>query len=341
MFEPVQLDRLAAHLRHVLAARTLAITHINRFHGGASRETFGLDVEADGRKVGLILRRDPPETLINTARNLEFAAFQSMVGSGLPIPRPISLCEDAAVVGSPFLIIERIDGGLPASPFDPAAYGDHNAKIGAQFFDHLGAIAARPALESPLAAVVDLPARDSCWRRELTYWAGLLMKDRLEPEPVAEAAIRWLWRNPPPPAQRLSIVHGDYRNGNVLHDGAGNLIAILDWEMAHIGDPYEDLGWALDPLWTMGKPDLASGLIPRDEAIARWQASSGCAFDPQAFEWWEVFAMIKGLSIWLSSARVFGQGVNSDPILAFSGWYTKISANRTLAVKMAALEGAT
>jgi aminoglycoside phosphotransferase (APT) family kinase protein len=335
MLSQQQCDLFAGHLRAALPAQDVRITHMHRFHGGASRETYSVDVEVDGRALGLVLRMDPAESLITTPRALEFAAFRSCEGSGLPVPLAISLVTDGAMLGTPFFVMERIDGGAAVSPFDPSAYGDHRAAIGAQFFDYLGQIHRIDALISPLAQEVETPATDACWHRELDHWAGLIAKDQLEPEPIAEAAIRWLRRNPPPPAKRLTIVHGDYRNGNVLHDGSGRIIALLDWEMAHIGDPLEDLAWALDPLWTIGRPDLAAGLIPRAEAIARWEAASGCTFDEKAFAWWEVFAMLKGVSIWISSARAYANAVNTDPVLAFSGWFTKILANRSLVTRIA------
>jgi aminoglycoside phosphotransferase (APT) family kinase protein len=134
----------------------------------------------------------------------------------------------------------------------------------------------------------------------------------------------------------LAIVHGDYRSGNFLHDGAGQILAVLDWEMAHIGDPLEDLAWALDPLWAPVGTDLAAGLIPKSEAIALWEAASGRHFDSAAFEWWALFASLKGLAIWLTSARTFHDGKNTDPVLAFSGWYCAVRHNQNLAHKLTA-----
>lgn len=331
MLDEAAQAAVARHLRGVLGARSVEIGAVRRFHGGASRETYALDAFVDGRTLGLILRCDPPDSLIDTARVLEFAAYRSFEGSAVPVPRAICLVEDVSIVGSPFFVMERIEGGEAAGPMDPAAYGTHKDAIGRQFFTHLGTIHAARASESPLAEVVDMPAADQCWSRELEYWAGVIAKDRMAPEPIAEATARWLRRNPPPPAQRVTIVHGDYRNGNVLHDGAGRIVAVLDWEMAHLGDPLEDLAWALDPLWNLKDESRAAGLLPRDEAIALWEAASGCRFDADAFAWWEVFASYKGLAIWISSARAYAGGANPDPILAFSGWLPKVMANHRLA----------
>src|SRR4029078_9075954 len=106
-------------------------------------------------------------------------------------------------------------------------------------------------------------------------WEKVIDEDELEPQPIARAAIRWMRRNPPPPAQRISIVHGDYRTGNFLHDGQGRILAILDWEMAHLGDPLEDLGWALDPLWSHHNPAKPAGTIPRERATTTREAVGG------------------------------------------------------------------
>ena len=112
-----------------------------------------------------------------------------------------------------------------------------------------------------LAEGMESPALDACWSKELDHWEAIIDLDALEPLPIIRAAIRWLRANPPPPAQRVAIVHGDYRSGTVMHDGAGGMRAMFDWEMAHLGDPLEDLGWALDPIWDHFIPGAASGRV--------------------------------------------------------------------------------
>ena len=160
--------------------------------------------------------------------------------------------------------------------------------------------------------------------------------DAAEPIPVVRAAIRRLRAHPPPPAQRIAIVHGDYRSGNMMHDGAGRMLAMFDWEMAHLGDPLEDLGWALDPIWDHFQPGIACGMLPRDEALAVWRAHSGLDVDPVAMRWWALFNSVKGRAIWTSAYREFIDGGRTDPVLAFSGWYLP---RRQDAIIAAQLEG--
>ena len=341
MPEAVQYPELAEQLEaycrtQITSGAPFEVTAMTRIPGGASRETYSVDALMDGSPRGLILRRDPAASLIDTDRAVEFAAIRSVFGHGsLPVPEALALETDPDPLGGAFFLMSRIDGGVPLNPFRIEDIDPHRAGIGRQFFTHLGEIAAVQAETSPLADEVDVPAPDQCWRRELDYWAREIAADQKRPEPIAEAAIRWLRTNPPPPAQRLSVVHGDYRSGNFLHDDAGSITAILDWEMAHIGDPYEDLAWATDPLWCGGEKTLAAGLLPWPDAIALWQEASGCAFDPVAFEWWSIFSSVKGLGIWISAAKAFAEGENDDPILAWSGWFTHAAHELILASRLA------
>ncbi|MEM5517737.1 phosphotransferase family protein [Henriciella sp. AS95] len=325
-------------------ARNLRVTAINRIHGGASRQTYSIDIayeDATGPKVkGVILRRDPPDSLIDTERRVEFAAIRSAFGKAdIPVPEALFLETDSDVLGAPFFVMGRLEGGTPLNPFKIEEADPHGAALGRDFFRYLGAIASLDIEAAPICREIDTPAPDACWKRELDYWAKEIRENAREPQPVAEAAIRYLRANPPPAAQKLSLVHGDYRTGNYLQDGEGHITAILDWEMAHLGDPYEDLAWATDLLWCGNDTERAAGLLPWPEAIAIWQDASGCKFDPAAFEWWSLFAHLKGLGIWISSARAFADARNDDPILAFSGWFTHCAHELMLAHRLAAKNG--
>ncbi len=317
------------------------VTMIARIPGGASRETYRFDVESGGESRALILRRDPVGSLIDTERKLEFLAFRSFHGRGLPVPESVALEEEGAELERPFFIMSRIDGGKAQSPFTVPPYGDHAAAIGEQFYSHLGRIAAADPLTLPIAGATPAPALDGCWKAALDYWEGVIDADEEHPQPIVRACIRRLRANPPPPAQKLSVVHGDYRTGNFLHDGAGRIIALLDWEMAHIGDPLEDLGWAMEPLWCYGETHRVSGMLPKADAIAIWEKASGLTVDPAALAWWDLFASVKGQAIWISSAKEYRAGGLKDPVLGLSGWYTARRQDVILADRLMALEALT
>ncbi|MBI1250452.1 MAG: phosphotransferase [Alphaproteobacteria bacterium] len=323
-----------------MQADDLHVERVARIYGGASRETYSFDATYGGERGGFILRRDPEDSLIDTERALEFAAYRSFHGRGVPVPEAIALETDANILRKPFFIMRRIDDASASSPFSNDPYGVHRDTIGRQFFENLGKIGGVDPYDTQMPGVVDTPAPDECWRRELNHWEKVILDDALEPQPIAMAAIRRLRRHPPPPPPRLSIVHGDYRNGNFLHDGQGHVVAVLDWEMAHIGDALEDLAWALDPLWALGKPELAAGMIDIADAVSLWETGARQKFDAERFAWWSLFASLKGLAIWISSSKAFHDGKNQDPVLAFSGWYCGVRHTKILADRLAAnLEG--
>ena len=126
------------------------------------------------------------------------------------------------------------------------------------------------------------------------------------------------------------MVHGDYRTGNFLASADGQIRAILDWEMAHRGDPLEDLAWSLNRAWCFQGDDRAGGLAARDVAIAHWEQASGLRADPAALHWWELLACVKGQGIWLGAARAFAQGANRDLMMAFAAWLLTNSQDRAM-----------
>jgi aminoglycoside phosphotransferase (APT) family kinase protein len=331
---------LQSYLSQKLSAPDLVVSHLARIPGGASRETYRFRAcyDRDGARIerGLILRRDPPASLIETERSAEFRAYQAFHKLGLPVPEPIALELDGNALTRPFFIMEEITGCSVASVIMPDPYGAHRDKIGDQFFTTLGRIASADPHEIGLGDFDGPQGREDCWSHEVARWEKVIDEDEREPQPIARAAIRWLKRNPPAPAQTICVVHGDYRTGNFLFDGDGNIRAILDWEMAHLGDPLEDLGWALDPLWSHGDSLRPAGTVARDDAIAIWERASGLKADPKALYWWEIFASLKGLAIWISAAREYADGRNSDPVNAFSGWYCLAFHNHVLAERLGA-----
>ena len=330
-------EQLAAYLTRT-GGRPTEVEGLSRISGGASRETYRYDAVTGGERRGFILRRDPPGSLIETDRRLEFLAIRSFAGKGVAAPEAIVLEEEGAELERPFFIMGRVDGGMTGGVFGPDPYGEHARTIGEQFFSRLGRIAGEPIAGLPILEAAEAPAPEDCWRRELDYWAGVIEADEEHPQPIVRAAIRRLRREPPPAASKIAVVHGDYRSGNFLHDGAGKVVAVLDWEMAHLGDPLEDLGWAMNPLWSRPDDARISGMIPKEDVLAVWRDASGLEVDRKALAWWSLFASVKGQAIWTSAAKAWREGGMVEPILAFSGWYTARRHDEILAETLVAME---
>lgn len=328
--------RLAGYIRtRIPEATDVIVSALERISGGASRETYRFRLtwreggQPHDRK--LILRRDPPVSLIDTERRVEFEAYRAFAGSAVPVPRMLWLEEANLALDHPFFIAEEI-AGFQAAPqmLFAGGYDAVLPRIAEAKWTILGEISRADPIALGLDKVMPVPALDVCWRRELDHWTAILDKDEAEPLPIARAAIRWLRANPPPPAQKLSVVHGDYRTGNFLYDPDGAIQGILDWEMAHLGDPLEDLGWGFNPVWQFGRAGLEGGLIPRAEAIAIWERASGLTADPAALHWWTLFNCVKGQAIWVGSARAFIDGGNREPIMIYPAWWLMNAQDRAI-----------
>jgi len=309
---------------HMDGATDVAVHDVVRIHGGASRQTYRLRIayKLNDRDVEerLILRRDPESSLIETERSTEVDALRAFQGSNVPVPKIHFLESDPKWLDRPFFVMEEITDCAAGRVFQPLPYGEHRQKVGEVFWRSLGHIHA-PAIEDlNLSDAFVRPARNEAWHVALDHWENVIDEDQLEPQPLVRAAIRWLRRNPPPPAERITFIHGDYRHGNFLVRDDGELRAILDWEMCHLGDPLEDLAWGLDTIWSVDG-DHPGGMIPEEEALELWAEVSGLKADPAALLWWKIFTAVKGSAIWISSAREFAEGRNMDPVIAFSGWY--------------------
>ena len=287
--------------------------------------------EGEEQEQGLILRRDPSGSLIDTDRATEVLFYRAFQAGPVPVPRILWLEEDTRWLDRPFFVMQEIEGGeaspqaLLAPPYDALA-----ERIGQRKWEILGEIHKADPKALGLTQAMQVPAADACWRRELDHWERVLDEDELAPQPIGRAAIRWLRRNPPPPAQKVGAVHADYRTGNFLVGQDGDLLAILDWEMAHLGDPLEDLAWSLNRVWHWARDERAGGLLPRERAIEIWESASGLEADAAALHWWELFSSVKGLGIWVSSGQEYAKGANADPVLGFTSWWLTNAQNRAI-----------
>ena len=150
---------------------------------------------------------------------------------------------------------------------------------------------------------------DNAALRQLEFWQARFERWALRPHPMAHRAFAWLRRNPPK-ASRVAIVHGDYRLGNFLERN-NRITAILDWELVHLGDPIEDLGWAFLPQYRGGTP-LVCGLASEEDFLARYEARTGAKVDRDALRFYIVFSLLKLALTHMAAARCFEDGLFND-----------------------------
>ena len=196
-------DKLAAYLRGKLDAPDLTVSALSRIPGGASRETYKFRARYGGRDRGLILRRDPEASLIETERTTEYRAYEAFHALGLPVPEPVALELDAAPLERPFFIMEEVENCQTGSIMSADPFGVHRDSVGRQFFSVLGKIASVDPRDVGLSDFEGESDIHDVAMHEVARWEKVIEEDEREPQPIARAAIHWLKRHPPPPAHLL------------------------------------------------------------------------------------------------------------------------------------------
>ncbi|MCR3718585.1 MULTISPECIES: phosphotransferase family protein [Prauserella salsuginis group] len=277
--------RLAVRLGG-LWGEAVAVGEPRRLSAGASRETWSFEANRPGAEpVRLVLRRDPsgqpdPETIAREA-----ALLPAALRHGVPVPELVDhgthgepVTDDGATgLGAPYLISRHIEGEtIPRRLLRDDDYAHARAGLAAE----LGRVLAR-IHRIPVDRVPGLPAPDPlAWLTE--HYDALD-----EPLPTVEIALRWLHRHRPGPAGD-TLVHGDFRNGNLIV-GPDGLRAVLDWELAHRGDPMEDLGWLCVKAWRFGAPEPVGGFGSRAQLLDGYAEVAGVRPDAGTLHWWEVY----------------------------------------------------
>jgi aminoglycoside phosphotransferase (APT) family kinase protein len=285
----VGTDELEEALRRLLteagaAGPDTAIAELRRLSGGASRETWSFDAVRGDDRAPLILQRLRPGaggSTTATPLGVEAALVRAAGGHGVAVPTVVAIDADGATLGSPGMVVERLEGETIARKLlRDDEWATARERLGEQAGAALAAIHAMP-----VAAVPGLRATD-----QLEQLRALL--DGLgEPHPAFELGLRWLDAHRPT-AAATTIVHGDFRLGNLLV-GPDGLRAVLDWELAHLGDPMEDLGWLCVRAWRFGSPLPAAGVATREQLAAAYEAAGGRPVDPDALRWWELLGTLK------------------------------------------------
>lgn len=318
-------ERVREYLSSRLNAPDVAVSGLYRIPGGASRETWSFDARwrDNGRDVsrGFILRRDPDASLLVTDRDVEFRVMEAVAAHGVPVPRMHWLEADGGLLDRPFFVMERIDG-CETSPskvlMDPRFFPVRE-RLAQRFVDILARI---HALDWRTAGLASLGVPDSeagCAPMEIERWEVIVDRDALEPQPVIRAAFRWLRRHVPPAAQRIVLVHADYRTGNFLCDPSGEIRGVLDWEMTHLGDPMEDIAWACIRPWRWLGDEKIGGLMERNEFYRRYSEATGFEVNDEAVRFWEILGNVKLAAIFITGARSFCDGRTRSPMMAFLG----------------------
>lgn len=284
------------------------IEGLRRLTGGASQETWSLDVlRRDARPLGLVLRRAPggaggapaPDSrkvsLSDEARLLALAAH-----AGVPVPEVLAVLPPDGPLGEGYLM-SRVEGEtIPRRFLREPRFARAREGLARQCGEILARLHAIPREEVPplRMAPAAIELEDYVQRHRSYGW----------PKPVFELAVRWLRERAPAGDIEPVLVHGDFRSGNLMIDENG-VAAVLDWELAHLGDPMEDLGWICVNSWRFGEDHHpVGGFGSREDLFAGYEAAGGMRVDPGRVRYWQVLGTLKWGVMCAGMLAVFRSG---------------------------------
>jgi aminoglycoside phosphotransferase (APT) family kinase protein len=296
---------LAAALHDVLG--TVTIEGLTRLSGGASRETWSFDaVGTGGSRTELVLRRDPPGRPSEpAAMSREARVIGAARAAGLAVPEVLLSTDEPDLWGTAGLVMRRVAGETIARRIlRDAGYRQARKVLVRQVGEFAAGL---HALEVPGY----LPAPDPLagLRAQLAAFE--------QASPVFELALRTLEAERPP-ARKPVIVHGDLRLGNLIV-GADSLLAVIDWELVHAGNPAEDLGWFCVKAWRFGVDAPAAGLSTREELLAAYRAAGGADLTVDELRWWEILGTLRWGVICMTQAQAHLSGAHRSVELAAVG----------------------
>ena len=295
----------------LLAAMQRALPGVERIDGlrrlsaGATLQTWSFDAVAPDRTWPLILRRSPGG--LRAARTLslpdEAALVRALRAAGAPVAEVVYTVQPEDALGDGFVMIRIPGETIPRKILRDAEFDSVRGALVGQ----LARAAAKIHATDP--ATVPANLRVAGPRGMVDEFRGRYEAYGV-PRPVLELAFRWLDDHLPAEPARPHLVHGDFRHGNVIVGPGDGLRAVLAWEIAHLGDPVEDLAWLCLPPWRFGNLDLpAGGLGTREALVQAYEAAAGTQVDPARLRFWEMMGSMRwavgcaGMLEWFRSGR--------------------------------------
>ncbi len=303
--EHTEKDKLVAGLSAALNVETGVISDLNRLSGGASQETWSFDEVSSGALRPLVLRRTPGGLPRGEGSNalplpIEAKLIERADKAGVAVPKVVAVLSDQDGIGEGY-VMSRLSGqAIPQKILRDDNLREARSKLAFQCGQALAGIH-----NINTKGIDDLSMSPAHVELD-KYFA--IYDEFGDPHPVFELAFRWL-RDHMPTEVEPALVHGDFRHGNLMIDKDG-LRAVLDWELAHIGDPMEDLGWICVNSWRFGHPEKPVGGFGDYEELFSGYESAGGVVNRERVHFWEVLGTLKWGVMCLIMVAAFRSGMD-------------------------------
>jgi aminoglycoside phosphotransferase (APT) family kinase protein len=299
--------RIAGGLRKLVGTIVpgAAVEGLQRLSGGATQETWRFEAVSPAGNTTMILRRAPNgdhQSQEAVGLDIEARLIAAARARDVPVPLVKHVLTPADGLGSGF-IMDFVEGEtLGKRIVKSETYAVARQTLSRRCGEILAKVHSIDPAQFP-------SLRSSAPSELLQHWEDQYRSTHW-PRPVFICALRWLRQTCPPPPARPCVVHGDFRNGNLII-GADGIRAVLDWELAHIGDPMEDIGWLCVNSWRFGRMDkVVGGFGDLADLIAGYNQAAGASIRIESCKWWEVFGTLRWGVMCATMTRAFR---SSDP----------------------------
>lgn len=338
LFSDLSTPEATARLTDFLNAASGVACLIKRavpLSGGASRDMWIVDAAVGGTAERLVLRRDLPTSMVETAlsREQEFIVMRAAFDAGVRVAEPRWLCADPDVLGSPFFLMNLVQGtaigrkvvSAPELANARRALPDqlaaalakiHQMPIPTPTTDRMYPVPT-PSIEPDHLDFLRRPPVGMTPAQEAIAQTYVMLDALQVINPTFEFLLRWAEQHAPIP-ETLTFVHGDFRIGNLIVDAEG-LAAVADWEFAHVGDPDEELGYLCMRDWRFGAAPRVGGISEREPFLVAYERESGRQVNRSAVDFWEFLGNVRWGVICLSQANRHLSGRDPSVELASLG----------------------
>lgn len=312
-------DATAKGLAAFLSAQwgeDVAIENLQAATTGARRHNVLFDARRGGATLPLVATIIPNAAIQVLDIEVEADALRLAESAGMPVPHVHASSSDASFVGGPFFVSSRVDG--ETIPRRVLRLVEATDGLGARLGRQCGEALARLHAADAASARAELNRGGGAPAEQAMAIVEPLMSALLQPSPAFELGCRWLLRHLPDAPPRMAVCHGDFRNGNIVV-GPDGLRATLDWEVCHIGDPMEDLGWLCMRMWRFRNDALEVGGFANASDLRGGYEDAGGDWHPESFHWWKVLCTLRwGLGLAGQAAAHLNGSVPSI-VMAASG----------------------